>query len=79
MAILCDGGVRRGSHLLAAAALGADACMIGRPHLYALAAGGEAGVSQVLSMFDEGLRRSLALTGCASIAEADPSLVSVRD
>jgi L-lactate dehydrogenase (cytochrome) len=79
IAILCDGGVRRGSHLLRAAALGADACMIGRPYLYGLAAGGEAGVSQVLSMFEAGLRRSLALTGCASIAEADASLVSVRD
>lgn len=74
-AILCDGGTRRGSHILRAAALGADACMIGRPYLYALAAGGEEGVSHLLGLFDEGLRRSLALTGCASIADADPSLV----
>jgi len=74
--IYCDGGVRRGSDVLKAVALGADACMIGRPHLYALAAGGEAGVDHVLDFFQGGLEQTMALAGVASIADADRSIVS---
>jgi L-lactate dehydrogenase (cytochrome) len=76
--IYCDGGVRRGSDVLKAVALGADACMIGRPHLYALAAGGEAGVDHVLNFFQQGLEQTMALTGIASIADADRSIVNDR-
>jgi L-lactate dehydrogenase (cytochrome) len=73
--IYCDGGVRRGSDVLKAIALGADACMIGRPHLYALAAGGEAGVDHVLEFFQQGLEQTMALCGVASIADADRAII----
>ncbi len=74
--IYCDGGVRRGSDVVKAVALGANACMIGRPHLYALAAGGEAGVDHVLNFFQQGIEQTMALTGIASMSDADQSIVS---
>lgn len=74
--IYCDGGVRRGSDVVKAVALGATACMIGRPHLYALAAGGQRGVEHVLDFFANGVERTMALTGATSMAELDPSHVS---
>ncbi len=74
--IICDGGIRRGSHILRALALGATAGMTGRPYLYGLAAGGEAGVDHAIEMLDSGLRRSMALTGCRSISEVDRSMVT---
>lgn len=67
--LIVDGGVRRGTHVLKAIALGADAVSFGRPYLYALAAGGEAGVARFLSIFLEEVRRDLALLGCASIGD----------
>ncbi len=73
--IYCDGGVRRGSDVLKAVALGANACMIGRPHLYALAAGGEQGVDHLLNFFQTGLEHTMALSGVGSIADADSSIV----
>ncbi len=76
--IYCDGGVRRGSDVLKAIALGADACMIGRPHLYALAVGGEAGVDQLLEFFQQGLEQTMALAGIGSLAEANPSIITER-
>ena len=78
VAIICDGGVRRGSDLLKAVAMGATACMTGRPYLYGLAAAGEPGVDFVLRFFDEGLRRTMALTGSASLAAVDSDLVRWR-
>ena len=48
--VICDGGIRRGSDVVKAIALGANACSIGRPYLYGLAAGGEAGVDRALSL-----------------------------
>ena len=74
--IYCDGGVRRGSDVVKALALGADACMIGRPHLYALAAGGEAGVDHMLDFFHAGIEQTLALTGVNSVSDLSPDLVS---
>lgn len=73
--IICDGGVRRGSDIVKAVALGADACSIGRPYLYAMGAAGERGVDHVLRFFREGLERTMALTGRRSIAEIDRPLV----
>ena len=61
--LIVDGGVRRGTHVLKAIALGADGCSIGRPYLYGLAAGGEAGVSKVLSIFRSEIERSMTLMG----------------
>ncbi|TFH16939.1 MAG: alpha-hydroxy-acid oxidizing protein, partial [Acidimicrobiales bacterium] len=77
--IICDGGVRRGSDVVKAIALGADAVSMGRPYLYALGAAGERGVDQLLAFMREGLERTMALTGRRSIAEIDRSLVRRRE
>lgn len=71
-ALIVDGGVRRGSHVLKALALGADACSIGRPYLYGLAADGERGVRRVIQIFRQEIERDLALMGCTSLAEVTP-------
>ena len=77
--IICDGGVRRGSDIVKAIALGADAVTVGRPYLYALGAAGERGVDQLLGFLHEGLVRTMSLTGARTIAEIDRSLVRRRD
>ena len=69
--VLLDGGVRRGSHVVKAVALGAAACLIGRPHLWGLAVAGEAGVAQVLEIFRRDIDRVLALGGWDGIAQVD--------
>ncbi|HEX6147027.1 MAG TPA: alpha-hydroxy acid oxidase [Acidimicrobiia bacterium] len=69
--IICDGGVRRGSDIVKALALGATACMSGRAYLYGLGAAGEAGVDQVLELLSSEMRRTMALIGCSSVAELD--------
>lgn len=61
--ILLDGGVRRGADVMRAVALGATACLIGRPHLWGLAAGGEYGVRQVLEIYRSEIDRVLGLCG----------------
>ncbi len=76
--IYCDGGVRRGSDIVKALALGADACMIGRAYLYALGAAGERGVDHVLRFLADGVHRTMALSGRATVAEIDRSLVTWR-
>jgi L-lactate dehydrogenase (cytochrome) len=73
--IICDGGVRRGSDIVKAIALGADAVSMGRPYLYALGAAGERGVDHLLDFMRDGLVRTMALTGCRNLAEIDRSLV----
>jgi L-lactate dehydrogenase (cytochrome) len=73
--IICDGGVRRGSDIVKAIALGADAVTVGRPYLYALGAAGERGVDQLLSFLHEGMVRTMSLVGARTIAEVDRSLV----
>lgn len=65
--LIVDGGVRRGTDIVKALALGADAVSIGRPYLYALAAGGEAGVRRILSLLREELERDMALLGASSL------------
>ena len=77
-AIICDGGVRRGSDIVKAIALGADACSIGRPYLYAMGAAGERGVDHVLRFLRDGFERTMALTGRTSVAEIDRDLVRWR-
>ncbi len=76
--IICDGGARRGSDVVKALALGADAVSIGRPYFYALGAAGERGVDWLLDFFRTGLERTMALSGCRSIAEIDRDLVRWR-
>ncbi|WP_284979346.1 alpha-hydroxy acid oxidase [Arthrobacter sp. fls2-241-R2A-200] len=67
--IIVDGGIRRGSDVVKALALGADACSIGRPYLYGLAAAGQAGVAHVLKMFHAEITRTMMLLGVTTIEE----------
>jgi 4-hydroxymandelate oxidase len=73
--LLVDGGVRRGTDILKALALGAHAVLVGRPVLWGLATHGAAGVERVLSILREELDRAMALTGCASLADVTRELV----
>jgi L-lactate dehydrogenase (cytochrome) len=66
--IILDGGVRRGTHVVKALAAGANACSIGRPYLYGLAAGGEAGVDKVLQLLTAEIERAMTLLGVSSVA-----------
>ena len=65
--ILIDGGIRRGTDIVKAIALGADACLIGRPWVYGLAAKGEKGVGLVIDILSSEVTRTLQLLGCKSI------------
>ncbi|HUC41756.1 MAG TPA: alpha-hydroxy acid oxidase [Gemmatimonadales bacterium] len=73
--VLMDGGVRRGTDVLKALALGARAVLIGRPYLWGLAADGEAGVRRVLELLRAELELAMALSGRPTIASIDRSLV----
>ncbi len=76
--IICDGGIRRGSHIVRALALGANACGIGRAYLYPLAAGGQAGVERALGLLRDELRRTMALIGCDSVKKLGRQFVRKR-
>lgn len=65
--VIVDGGIRRGTHVLKALALGADACALGRPCLYGLAAAGQAGVEHALRLLRAELERVMALAGCPDV------------
>ncbi|WP_298808670.1 FMN-dependent L-lactate dehydrogenase LldD [uncultured Sphingomonas sp.] len=69
--ILADSGIRSGLDVVRMLALGADTVMIGRAFIYALAAAGEAGVSELLNLFAAEVRVAMALTGAKSIADLD--------
>ena len=69
--VLLDGGVRRGVDIARALALGAKACLIGRPHLWGLAVAGEAGVTAVLDLYRRELDRVMALCGWDDLAAID--------
>jgi len=73
--VLVDGGVRRGSDVVKALALGARAVAVGRPILWGLAAGGQPGVERVLGLLRDELDAALALCGCCTPADVDRSLV----
>ncbi len=73
--VILDGGVRRGTDVIKALALGARACMIGRPYLYGLASGGEAGVLRAFELLADELRRGMQLLGCRRLADLDRSCV----
>ncbi|KPI05681.1 (S)-2-hydroxy-acid oxidase [Actinobacteria bacterium OK074] len=68
--VLLDSGVRRGTDVLRALALGASGVLVGRPPLWGLAAGGEAGARRVLELLAEEFRDALGLAGCADVASA---------
>ncbi len=73
--VLVDGGVRRGTDVVKALALGARAVLVGRPLLWGLAAGGAEGVRSVLESFRDELGRALALCGAATIDDVAPDLL----
>jgi L-lactate dehydrogenase (cytochrome) len=73
--VVCDGGVRRGSDIVKAVALGARACMAGRAYLYGLGAAGERGVDFVLDLFDADVRRTMALVGAHDVEHLTRDLV----
>ena len=77
--VLLDGGVRRGSDVLKALALGATACLIGRPQLWALAVGGEDGVGHLLDIFRREIDRAMGLCGLRSLDEVGPDLLIHRE
>lgn len=72
LAIIVDGGIRRGSDVVKALALGADMVFVGRAAMYGLAAGGETGVRRALQLLRAEIDRVLALLGCASIEDLGP-------
>jgi L-lactate dehydrogenase (cytochrome) len=76
--IICDGGIRRGSDIVKALALGADACMAGRAYLYGLGAAGEAGVDHVLGLLASDMSRTMALIGCRAVGDLNRSYVTVE-
>ncbi|HTS54526.1 MAG TPA: alpha-hydroxy acid oxidase [Burkholderiales bacterium] len=76
MEVILDGGVRRGTDVIKALALGAKACMIGRPFLYGLASLGSAGVSRALEILRNELDVGLALVGRASLRDLDGSVLA---
>ena len=71
--IICDGGIRRGTHVLKALARGATACSMGRPYLWGLAAGGEAGVARAITLLKAEFERDMKLLGCHKVSD-----ISVR-
>jgi isopentenyl diphosphate isomerase/L-lactate dehydrogenase-like FMN-dependent dehydrogenase len=76
--VLMDGGIRRGTDVVKALALGAQAVLAGRPFVWGLAAAGEAGVSAVLELLRAELTLALALLGCKSPADVTPAHVRSR-
>ena len=75
--ILIDGGIRRGTDIVKAIALGADACLIGRPWVYGLAAKGEEGVGLVIDILASEVTRTLQLLGCKSINDVSERHVTL--
>ena len=75
MPVLVDGGIRRGTDILKAMALGASAVLVGRPYVYGLANAGALGVAHVLRLLRDELEIAMALCGCATLAQARPELL----
>jgi L-lactate dehydrogenase (cytochrome)/(S)-mandelate dehydrogenase len=73
--VLIDGGVRRGSDVVKALAMGAQACLVARPQLWGLAVAGEAGVAHMLALYRREIDRVMGLCGVASIAGIDRDIL----
>jgi isopentenyl diphosphate isomerase/L-lactate dehydrogenase-like FMN-dependent dehydrogenase len=76
-AVLLDGGIRRGEDVLKAIAMGASAVLVGRPYLFALAAGGQAGVEGMIEMLRVEIDRAMALLGVCSLDELDRTFLNI--
>jgi L-lactate dehydrogenase (cytochrome)/(S)-mandelate dehydrogenase len=77
--VLLDGGIRRGSDVVKALALGASACLIGRPHLFGLAVAGKAGVARVLDILSADIDRVLTLGGWDGVGDLNRRCLTARD
>ncbi|MBT6912967.1 MAG: alpha-hydroxy-acid oxidizing protein, partial [Rhodospirillaceae bacterium] len=73
--VILDGGVRRGTDVLKALCLGATACMAGRPYLFGLAAGGQAGAERAMEILKGEIRRDMMLLGCADVKDLGPQFL----
>ena len=76
--VILDGGIRRGTHVLKALALGAKACSFGKGYLFALSAGGQIGVESVLQKMKDEIHRNMILMGCKTINDLNRSKVVFR-
>jgi len=76
--VLVDGGVRRGADVVKALALGAAACLVGRPQLWGLAVAGEAGVAHVFDIYRREIDRVMGLCGVAEVGDIGPDLLFAR-
>jgi L-lactate dehydrogenase (cytochrome)/(S)-mandelate dehydrogenase len=73
--VLLDGGVRRGGDVVKALALGATACLVGRPQLWGLAVAGEAGIAHMLDIYRREIDRVMGLTGLSRLADITPDIL----
>ena len=76
--VICDGGVRRGTHVLKALATGATAASGGRLYLYALAAAGQAGVERALTLLKDEIERGMRLMGVTSVDQLNRTMLRAR-
>lgn len=76
--VYLDGGILNGADVVAAIALGARSCLVGRAYLYGLMAGGERGVQRAADLLAQEVRRTLQLLGVTSLAELTPDRVRLR-
>lgn len=74
--IIIDGGIKRGTDIFKALALGADAVAIGRAYLYGLAAGGTEGVEQAITILENELVRAMQLSGCQKLSDLSPAMIN---
>ena len=73
--ILMDGGIRRGSDVVKALALGATACLVGRPQLWGVATAGQAGVERILDIYKREIDMAMGLCGASDISEITTDLI----
>ncbi len=76
--VIVDGGIRRGTHVVKALAMGATACSGGRFYLYALAGAGHAGVDRAMRLMRDEIERDMLLMGCDSVSRLKPSMLAQR-
>ena len=77
--VICEGGIKRGTHVLKALSLGAKACSGGRMYLYALAAAGQKGVEKALSIMKNEIERDMKLMGCKKISDLSRNNIRFRN
>ena len=77
--VICEGGIKRGTHVLKALSLGAKACSGGRMYLYALAAAGQKGVEKALSIMKNEIERDMKLMGCKKISDLSRNNIIFRN